>query len=221
MFDTSEVRRVAVGLLPLLLGALLIVAAPGTARADAADEARKFLAALTSQAIGQLADTSITMDERKGKFRFLFTRNFDIPTIGRFVLGRYWRATSKAVRQDFLEVFEDVMVERFAPEFASQAGMHYEIGAVRKTSRANQFIITSTIAITRERVLKVDWRIRWRDARFQVLDVIGEGLSMAVTLRSEYASVIKKSSGKVEGLVALLRQRIRRGKISDSSSAAN
>lgn len=225
MFDTFEVRRVAGhgarGFLPLLLGAMLIAAAPGSARADEADGPREFLASLTSQAIDQLANTSITMDERKRKFRILFTRNFDIPTIGRFVLGRYWRAAGKAVQQDFLEVFEDVMVERFAPEFASRAGSYYEIGVVRKTSRANQFIVTSTIEISKERILKVDWRVRRKDTRYKVLDVIGEGVSMALTLRSEYASVIKKNSGKVEGLVKLLRQRIRGGSESETSSAAN
>ena len=40
------------------------------------------------------------------------------------------------------------------------------------------------------------------------LDVAAEGVSMALTLRSEYASVIKRSGGRVEGLVAQLHENI-------------
>ena len=35
-----------------------------------------------------------------------------------------------------------------------------------------------------------------------VLDIVAEGLSMAFTLRSEYASAIKRSGGRVKGLIA-------------------
>ncbi len=220
MFHRNEARCLATELMPLLLGAVLMVAVPGGARADNVAGARNFLAALTSQAIDQLADTSISVDERKRKFRLLFTENFDIPTIGRFVLGRYWRPTSEAVRQDFIKVFEEVMVERFAPEFANRTRSHYKIGAVRNTSRADQFIVGTKIAITKERIVRVDWRIRLRGGRFHVLDITSEGVSMALTFRSEYASVIKNSPDKVEGLILLLRQRIKGREKPETSSAA-
>ncbi|MCZ6745312.1 MAG: ABC transporter substrate-binding protein, partial [Alphaproteobacteria bacterium] len=44
--------------------------------------------------------------------------------------------------------------------------------------------------------------------QFRVLDVVAEGVSMVLTLRSEYASVIKRSGGRVEGLVAQLHENI-------------
>src|SRR3546814_1505807 len=37
-------------------------------------------------------------------FRQLFNENFDVPAIGRFVIGRYWRAASPADQKAFLKV---------------------------------------------------------------------------------------------------------------------
>jgi len=157
-----------------------------------------------------LADESIPVDERKHRFRDLFRDAFDIPTIGRFVVGRYWRSADKAARAEFLTVFEDVMVERFAPQFAGYAGTKFKIGAIREISENNQLIVSSTIAPPNAEAAHVDWRLRSRDGRFKVLDVVAQGLSMAQTLRSEYGSVLKKSGGKIDALIALLRKRTNR-----------
>ena len=42
---------------------------------------------------------------------------------------------------------------------------------------------------------------------YKITDVIVEGISMAVTQRSEFAAVIQRHGGQVEGLLALLRQK--------------
>ena len=59
--------------------------------------------------------------------------------------------------------------------------------------------------------VKVVWRVRETDGQPKVLDVIIEGASMALTLRSEYSSFIKSSGGKVAGLTESLREKVARG----------
>ncbi len=54
---------------------------------------------------------------------------------------------------------------------------------------------------------KVDWRVTRADGAYKITDVVVEGVSMAVTQRSEFASVIQRNGGKVEGLLAMLRQK--------------
>jgi ABC-type transporter MlaC component len=52
--------------------------------------------------------------------------------------------------------------------------------------------------------------------------VIGEGISMALTLRSEYASAIKGSGGRVEGLIDRLRAQVEsEGDTQTSETIAN
>ena len=189
--------------------------------ASAQGEAGPFLLSVTTQAIEQLTDASVDVEERKDRFRTLFRESFDIPRIGRFVLGRYWRGTSEEVRQQFLSTFEDVMVERFAPQFADYGDTRFQLGVVRQVKDKNQYVVSSTITPPGSETVQVDWRLRRGDGKFKILDVVGQGVSMVLTLRSEYSSVLKNSGGKVENLIDRLRTRIDSQAGIAAKSAAN
>ncbi len=201
-------RRRALGRLAIiLLGIAVLTGSPGRGQAAGKEDASAFLASLTDRAFAELSDESLSMPERRQRFRVLFRENFDVPAIGRFVLGRYWRKAKPPVRKDFLSVFEEIMVRRFAPKFANYAESKFEVGLVRVV-QPGQYMVASTVVRAEGEPLHIDWRVRDKDGRLMILDVLGEGVSMALTLRSEYASAIKDSSGRVEGLVEKLRARI-------------
>lgn len=191
----------------VLLAAALVALGVSTGEADEKDEAGQFLAQLTADAIEQLTDSDVPAEERKARFRALFKKNFDLPAIGRFVVGRYWNQASPEAREMFLEAFEDVMVERFVPQFSGYVGTNFRVVMVREVQEEGQYIVSSTISPPGEEDVRIDWRVREKGGEFRVIDVIGEGVSMALTLRSEYASVIKRSGGRLEGLTVLLRER--------------
>src|SRR5438067_9861118 len=86
----------AIGAFLLLTG--LLMAAPR--EADAQD-ARAFVANLGNQAI-QVLGPSVSPAQRVARFRQLFQNDFDVPGIGQFVLGRYWRTASPQEQQEFL-----------------------------------------------------------------------------------------------------------------------
>jgi ABC-type transporter MlaC component len=48
-----------------------------------------------------------------------------------------------------------------------------------------------------------------------------EGMSMALSQRSEYAAVIKRSGGKIEGLLVKLREKAARLKSGEVQKAEN
>lgn len=196
-----------VAILSVLATALTAAGRP----ASAASEAGEFLTSMTDRAIAQLTDESLPLSERKARFRTLFRENFDVPAVGRFVLGRYWRRAKPEAREAFLSVFEEVMIQRFAPKFAGYAETKFEIRRVRALDQPGQFVVRSRISPDRGEPIEIDWRVRERDGHFKILDVIGEGISMALTLRSEYASAITASGGRVEGLIDRLRAQVESG----------
>jgi phospholipid transport system substrate-binding protein len=212
-------RRLAV----VLLGIALLAASPDGSRAeDDAGAAAAFLVSLTDQAIEQLADESLPAIERERRFRSLFRVHFDIPTIGRFVLGRYWCKARPKVRKDFLSAFEEIMAQGFASRFAGYADTRFEVASVQALKRAGQFKVNSRIVPTEDEVYLVGWLVEQKSGQFRILDVVAEGVSMALTLRSEYTSVIKRSGGQVESLVAQLREHIKDSSdIQTTNSATN
>src|SRR5690606_8870613 len=127
---------------------------------------------------------SISNEEKERHFRQLFNENFDVPKIGQFVIGRYWRNASQADRQAFLKVFEDAMVQRFLPLLAENSTERFQIGtATPDAANENDILIDSRITRPQGEPYRVTWRVRQTDGSFKILDIVAEGVSMAITLR--------------------------------------
>jgi phospholipid transport system substrate-binding protein len=56
--------------------------------------------------------------------------------------------------------------------------------------------------------IKVDWQLSARDGLYKISDVIIDGISTGASERSEFGSVIQRSGGQVQGLLAMMRERI-------------
>jgi phospholipid transport system substrate-binding protein len=54
----------------------------------------------------------------------------------------------------------------------------------------------------------VEWRLHGEAGAWRIVDLVIEGVSLALTLRSEYAAVIRAGGGKVEGLLSRLREQV-------------
>lgn len=203
------------GLRPLMAGIVLtlgLAVASGTAGAFNNQQAADFLSSLQERAAAQLSDGSISGEQKEERFRALFNESFDVPSIGRFVVGRYWRGASQEERDAFLNVFEDVIVQRFLPLLTENTDKRFEIGTVTPDSRnPDMAIIDSAVPRADGEPYKVGWRIREKDGRHKILDIVAEGVSMAITLRSEYASVIKSGGGKLGTLTDALSKKVAGG----------
>ncbi len=218
-------RRILQHLAVALVGIVLLTTSTGGSRAEDAGNAgaaAMFLTSLTEQAIEQLTDASLPLSERERRFRGLFRANFNLPAIGRFALGRYWRKSRPEVRKAFLSAFEEAMAQSFTSKFAGYADTKFEVASVQALKRTGQFKISSRIAPTKNEVYLVVWLVEHKNSKFRVIDVVAEGVSMAITLRSEYASVIRRSGRGVEGLIAQLHELIEaRSDIQTRNSATN
>jgi phospholipid transport system substrate-binding protein len=194
----------------LLAFALLVL--PAGAQALDTKQAASFLEQLQEKAASRLGDASISDKEKEDHFRKLFNENFDVPAIGRFVIGRYWRAASQEDQKAFLAVFEDAMVQRFLPLLAENSSERFKIGNVTPDARnENMALIDSRIDRTEGEPYKVSWRVREKDGGFKILDIVAEGVSMAITLRSEYGTVLKNNGGKLPPLTEALREKVAAG----------
>ena len=69
----------------------------------------------------------------------------------------------------------------------------------------NDTIVTTEVRGPDRPPLKVDWRVRGDAGTYKVVDIIIEGASMVITQRDEFASVIRRSGGNLDGLLARLR----------------
>jgi phospholipid transport system substrate-binding protein len=182
--------------------ALAFVAAPAGAD-DANPAASAFMQSLGSKAIGELTNPDVPQPERQARFRTLLDQHFDVPGIAKFTLGRYWRTATDEQRTEFSKLFEDFIVQSYSTRFSEYHGESFQV-AGSTTDDSGITVVHSKIDMPSSEDIRVDWHLRKTDSSFVIVDIVVEGVSMAVTQRSEFASVIQ-SRGGVAGLLEALR----------------
>jgi phospholipid transport system substrate-binding protein len=194
----------------LLVAAVVLMALAGSgARAADPPDAGAFLVNLNHRVGEQLAATDIAPEERERRFGALLKQTLNIEIIGRFVLGRYWRRASDEERKAFIEAFQRAIVHRFLSLLTEYSGGRLSVGRIRPDPR-NPALSTVTSRLLRPQgePVRVEWRIRREGGQYQIVDVVAEGVSIAITLRSEYSSFIRQHGGDVGALTESLRQRV-------------
>jgi len=182
--------------------ALAVVAAPSRA----ADDAAGFITDLGQRTV-QILAAKIPESERETRFRAIFEEGFDVPAISRFVLGQYWRTASEAQRQDFVALFEAYVVHAYAVRFNEYAGQQLQVIAARAEGDDSSLVQSRIAQPSGAPPLKVDWRVGKTAKGYKINDVVVEGVSMAVTQRQEFASIIQRNGGQIDALLKLLREK--------------
>jgi len=188
-------------ILSLLIGSTSLTAA---SNANAAD-ANIFMSELWTRAV-EVLDKKAPLTERLTRFRQLFQADFDGPGIARFVLGREWRTASEKEQQEYMKLFEDYVILVYGTRLSHFNGETFKVRGSR-TDESGTVVSTDIISPSGEPPIKVDWRLVADRGAFKINDVIIEGISMMVTQRSEFASIIQRHGGKVGGLLALMREK--------------
>ena len=193
-------RWFLIGACVLIVG-ILISARPAAAAADPA----AVITSLGNQALEVLGN-NVDPKLRVARFRQLFSEDFDVPGIARFVLGRYWRIATEPQQQEFVKLFADYIALAYSNRLAEYSGETLHVTGTRPAPDGS--VVSSEIVRPNGAPpAKVDWVLTPHDGAYKISDVVVEGVSMAVTQRSEFASVIQRNGGQVQGLITALRQK--------------
>jgi len=193
--------------------AVVVVLAVLIAPARAADDdtqakARAFIEGLADQAVQALTNASVPREEREKRARVLLRENFAVPTIAQWVLGRYWRVATPAEQQEYLSLFEDLIVVTYVDRFTRYSGERLRVTRSVGMGETGDVNVFSDISNPGGSPIDIGWRVRTRDGAMKVVDVSVEGVSMGQTQRSEFASIIQNNGGQVSGLLAEMRRRL-------------
>ena len=205
-----------VGRRALIVGLTLAAAVPAfvltlPARAESLADAKDpavFIDLLGQEAIQSLTAPDLTTDERRTRFRELLHKSFNVPGIARFVLGHYWNEATEEERAEYLKLFEELIVTTYADRFSEYKGEKFAVAKVVQ-DRPKYATVHTIVDRPSSEDVRVDWRLRQEaDASWRVIDLVVEGVSMSITQRSEFASVIQSNGGKVRGLLESLRKKV-------------
>ena len=162
---------------------------------------------MTTSAINTLTNKSISQNEKESQFGKLFDKNFDVSSISRFVLGKYWKQASLDQKKNFIKAFRNYVVKTYSSRFNEYSGEKLKLVNYENEKNPKIFLVHTILERQDAPVIKVDWRIGKKKDRFVILDIIIEGISLAITQRSEFVSVIDQNEGSIDQLISLLKER--------------
>jgi phospholipid transport system substrate-binding protein len=176
--------------------------------------AAQFVQRLGDRALTSLTARDLSGEERNRRVRSLLRENFDIQTIGRFVLGTHWRKATEAQRSEYTKLFEEMIVRTYARRFAEYSGQSFKVTGTQPPQEGSNDTIVASKIMQAEGGPPVDvsWRVRDKGGNPKIVDVFVDGISMSVTQRSDFDAVIQQGGGNIEALLASLRRHQSSGK---------
>jgi phospholipid transport system substrate-binding protein len=177
---------------------VLVEAAPNDGRA-----AQTMIEKLGDDALRAIANESLNDSAKKQVFRRLLTQNFDMATIGRFAMGKYWRQLPAEQQAEYMRLYERMIIDVYTARFNKYSGQSIKILGNR-VDDSGDVVVSSSILSPDGPPVSVDWRVRPKGGGYRIIDVMVEGVSMAVTQRNDFAGVIQRG-GSTDALLAYLR----------------
>ncbi|MBP6985892.1 MAG: ABC transporter substrate-binding protein [Alphaproteobacteria bacterium] len=146
------------------------------------------------------------MAKKKEHFRGVLTKNFDMKSIGKFVLGRHWRQATDAQKQQFVELYEQSVVDTYTSQFNQYKNESMQVQNSRKDNDDGAIWVNTLVQGPARDPLSIRWKIYEVSGQLKIYDILVNEVSMGITHRSEYASIINSNGGNIDGLLKAMRE---------------
>jgi phospholipid transport system substrate-binding protein len=188
----------------LLAACGLLAMSPGLVGAAAADEPRRFIAELSDRALAILSGTEAGAPARTQALAALLDEAVDLRLLARLVLGRHWQRASEEQRRDYIELFRTYALQNLTASLAAYTGRErLTVSGSRPAGEGDSLVGTDITVDPGRPPVHIDWRVRQMGGRPVIVDVVAEGVSLLVTNRAEFDSIVSRSG--IDGLLHEMR----------------
>lgn len=147
----------------------------------------------------------------------LVAPHIDFPRVTRLVIGKHWRTADKQQRQALITEIKSLLIRSYVTAMTSYADQivarkdrikylpsHYKPGDDTAAVRAS-------ITLDNGQAVEVQYRLYNDNGTWRIYDIAIEGVSLAITYRSNFGEQIRRDG--IDSLIAQLAERNRRGEV--------
>ena len=185
-----------------LLAGLTAAILPRLARAAPTGGAAQFITEIGQRALGLLRATGTAPPRQE--IAALLDEAVDLPLLARLVLGRHWSRASEEERTEYLALFRAYALQGLTSALSGYTGHEqFRVTGIRPAGDGDSLVGTSIVAGEGRPTSQIDWRVREGPEGFVIVDVVAEGVSLLVTNRAEFDSIVSRSG--IDGLLREMR----------------
>jgi phospholipid transport system substrate-binding protein len=192
----KALRYLAIGLF-----AWSVATAPRTA--SAADDPSAFVQGIGDQVV-KVLQQNLPREQAGQQLNAIWLEAFDVEGIGRAVLGKNWKKATDEQRAAYMELFPKYVAKLYAIQFSDYAGETFAVKGSKAT--ADGAIVNAAIERPNGEPIKLAFVVQNGGQDLKITDVKVEGVSLLVTKRSEFDSVVAQKG--IDGLIQAMRQKV-------------
>jgi phospholipid transport system substrate-binding protein len=151
--------------------------------------------------------------ERRAAIRSIAFEIFDFRELSQRALARHWQGRSPAERDEFLQLFADLLERSYVGKIETYSGGE-RIQYTAESADGEQATVRTRIVTKAGTEIPVDYRMHRVGDRWLVYDVAIEGVSLVANYRAQFNKIIQTSSFK--GLVDKLKAKKEEGLEADA-----
>ena len=161
---------------------------------------------LADRAAPILNDDSLAAPERANRMRDVLRAAMDRQKMAPALLGRYWRRANAGQQAELTDLLEAYLVNSYASRVDSIDGdVSFSVGGERDLG--DRVMVDSQVIRPSGPPVSVTWQVEDGSNGPAVTDIVVEGVSLIVSQRADFASVIRQQGG-IDGLIRLLQQKV-------------
>ena len=154
------------------------------------DEAANWLKKEIDVILNAYTDTSMTNEARFLMIENTINYNFAGAGIAKFVSGDSWNNADKVTKKEYIKLFKRHLALNISSLLQGYSNQQYELSNSKYDSKSKVSLINMEI-FGETGNLEVTWRVKQAKDRFFIIDLLVADISLVVTKRSEFNSMLK------------------------------
>ena len=155
-----------------------------------ADEPSKWLKNEIDKILISYQSNDLPNENRFLMIEQTINNNFAGAGIAKFVAGESWFKASKETKKEYVKNFKRHLALNIASMMKGYSNQKYELSK-SKIDKKNNIILIDMEIFSDTGSVVVTWRVKESKSRFFVIDLIVADISLVVTKRSEFNSLLK------------------------------
>ncbi len=156
-----------------------------------ADETEKWLKREIDIILEAYKNQNLSNENRFLLIEKTINNNFAGTGIAKFVAGEAWRKSDKNTKKIYIDNFKRHLALNIASMMQGYSDQTYEL-TKSKYDKKNQVTLIDMEIFSDTGSVVVTWRVKESKEKFFVIDLIVADISLVVTKRSEFNSMLKK-----------------------------
>ena len=155
-----------------------------------ANEAKNWLNKEIDIIISAYQNTDLPNENKFLMVENTINNNFAGTGIAKFVAGKSWNGASKEVKKEYIKLFKRHLALNISSMMQGYSDQEYQL-TNSSYDEKNKVTLVDMEIFSDTGSIKVTWRVKKSKDRFFVIDLLVADISLVVTKRSEFNSMLK------------------------------